>query len=101
MKYFDWIAGIVTAQPEAYDGVNATLLLYGATEAGAAVAARCDYVVPLVAVGTPLTTLKSPRCTLLATFARVVDVEFQLAGGLSALQFFALEDRSYVLHKKC
>ena len=82
-------------------GANATLLLQGKTDAGASVAATCEYTVPLGTTGTPLKPLPVTRCTLPDSFTRLVDVNFKIAGALATLEFVTLPDLSYVLHKSC
>ena len=62
---------------------------------------RPRYSVPLLTVGTPLRPLQPQRCTLPASFARVMAVDFNIAGALATAQFLAVEKLSYVLHNYC
>ena len=125
LEYFDFLAGLSTnvrsaplsplralgplrtpllkrrQNPAVVAGINVTLSLYGKTDAGGSVTATCNFVVPLVIIGTPTSPIPTQRCTLPATFARVTDVVISVAGALAPAQFFSIPYIKYTLHKYC
>ena len=106
LKQFQWYGGQNTGNPAVVDAANTTLVMDGVTDKGAKVQAKCDYVVPLVAVGAgPVTTITTQTCVLPATFARVTDVTFTpelpLTSAADVAEVAVIESLTYVLHKYC